>query len=66
MPKKKIALVCCSNGLPMQAQQQICQLMECFQKMGIEPVLSPYLYATDSVEACTARQRAWDISGIRR
>ena len=58
MPKKKFALVCCSNGLPMQAQQQICQLMECFQEMGIEPVLSPYLYATDFVEAGTAYQRA--------
>ena len=58
MPKKKFALVCCSNGLPMQAQQQICQLMECFQEMGIEPVLSPYLYAIDSVEAGTAYQRA--------
>ena len=58
MPKKKFALVCCSNGLPMQAQQQICQLMECFQEMGIEPVLSPCLYATDSVEAGTAYQRA--------
>ncbi|MBQ1931245.1 MAG: LD-carboxypeptidase [Lachnospiraceae bacterium] len=62
----KIALVCCSNGLPMQAQQQICQLMECFQEMGIEPVLSPYLYATDSVEACTARQRAETLMGYYR
>ena len=63
MPKKKFALVCCSNGLPMQAQQQICQLMECFQEMGIEPVLSPYLYATDSVEAGTACQRAETLMG---
>lgn len=58
MPKKKIALVCCSNGLPMQAQHQICDLSEYLQEMGIEPVLSPYLYARDSVEAGTAYQRA--------
>jgi muramoyltetrapeptide carboxypeptidase LdcA involved in peptidoglycan recycling len=50
----------------MQAQQQICQLMECFQEMGIEPVLSSYLYATDSVEACTASQRAEILMGCYR
>ena len=58
MPKKKFALVCCSNGLPMQAQHQIYDLSEYLQEMGIEPVLSPHLYATDFVEAGTAYQRA--------
>ena len=64
--KKKLALVCCSNGLPMQAQQQVCQLTECLREMDIEPVLSPYLYATDSVEAGTACQRAETLMGYYR
>lgn len=55
---KKVALVSCSNGLPAQGEPQIRQLIHCLEEMGVEPVQSPYLYAIDSVEAGTARQRA--------
>ena len=55
---KKVALVSCSNGLPAQGESQIRLLIRCLEEMGVEPVQSPYLYAIDSVEAGTARQRA--------
>ena len=56
--KKKIALVCCSNGLSMQVGHQIQELVGYLRDMDLEPVLSPHIYATDTVEAGTARQRA--------
>lgn len=56
--KKKVALVCCSNGLPMQVEHQIQELVGYLRDMELDSVLSPYIYATDTVEAGTARQRA--------
>jgi len=56
--KKKVALVCCSNGLPMKMEPQIQELVRYLRDMELEPVLSPYIYTTDAVEAGTACQRA--------
>ena len=55
---KKVALVSCSNGLPQQIRCQIEELCEVLKGQGLEIVLSPYLYANDSVAGGTARQRA--------
>lgn len=58
LAKKKVALVCSSNGLPMQVEPQIQKLVGYLRDMELDPVLSPYIYATDAVEAGTALQRA--------
>ena len=63
---KKVALVCCSNGLPVQIEPQIRFLTQYLREFGLKVVLSPYLYATDSVEAGTARQRAEILMGYYR
>jgi len=64
--KKKIALVCCSNGLPVQAEPQIRELVRELQKIDLEPVLSPYIYASGTVEAGTACQRAESLMACYR
>ncbi|MDE7423496.1 MAG: LD-carboxypeptidase [Lachnospiraceae bacterium] len=54
----KVALVCCSNGLSMQSEKTINSLCNTLTKIGLEVVLSPYLYANHSVFSGTAKERA--------
>lgn len=54
----KIALVCCSNGLSKENQTILEQLCNTLKNIGLEVVLSPYLYARNSVFSGTAKERA--------
>lgn len=54
----KIALVCCSNGLSLQSKDTVIQLCGTLKDIGLEVVLSPFLYANHSVFSGTARERA--------
>ncbi len=56
--KKKVALVCCSNGLPIQVEHQIQELVRYLRDMELDPILSPCIYAADTIAAGTALQRA--------
>lgn len=55
---KKIGIVCCSDGFKRTNQGEIEELQRTFADMGIESVLSPYIYACDSVASGTAEERA--------
>lgn len=54
----KVALVCCSNGLSMQSENTINSLCNTLRNIGLEVMLSPYLYANHSVFSGTAKERA--------
>lgn len=54
----KVALVCCSNGLSNDSKSTIEQLCDTLKNIGLEVILSPYLYAENSVFSGTARERA--------
>ncbi len=56
--KKKVALVCCSNGLSAQVEHQIHELVRNLRDMELDPILSPCIYAADTIAAGTALQRA--------
>lgn len=55
---KKIGIVCCSNGLKHTYEREIKELQQTLADMGIESVLSPYLFARDGVASGTAQERA--------
>lgn len=57
-PHDKVALVCCSNGLITQSKNTIKSLCNVLKSIGLEIVLSPYLYAASSVFSGTAKERA--------
>lgn len=54
----KVALVCCSNGLSVQNKDTIHFLCNTLKNIGLEAVISPYLYASSSVFSGTAKERA--------
>lgn len=54
----KVGIVSCSNGIQPTKKEQIVGLVRILREMGLEPVLSDYIYAADSVFSGTARQRA--------
>lgn len=55
---KKIGIVCCSNGLKHTNEREIKKLQRTLADMGIEGVLSPYIFARDGVASGTAEERA--------
>lgn len=55
---KKTGIVCCSNGLKHTYEREIKELQQTLADMGIESVLSPYLFARDGVASGTAQERA--------
>lgn len=55
---EKIGLICLSNGLSRQMESDINKLCEVLQKIGLQPVCSPYLYKGESVFSAEAKQRA--------
>ena len=55
---EKIGLICLSNGLSGQMEGDINKLCEVLQKIGLQPVCSPYLYKGESVFSAEAEQRA--------
>lgn len=55
---EKIGLICLSNGLSGQMESDINKLCEVLQKIGLQPVCSPYLYKGESVFSAEAKQRA--------
>lgn len=55
---KKTGIVCCSNGLKYTYEREIKELQQTLADMGIESVLSPYIFACDGVAGGTEEERA--------
>lgn len=55
---KKAAIVCCSNGQNRKYSEKITELLNTFADLGIETVLSPYIYADENGYCGTAKERA--------
>ena len=51
---RKIGIVCCSDGFNRAYEGEIEELHRILADMGIESVLSPFLYARDGVAGGTA------------
>ena len=50
---RKIGIVCCSDGFNRAYEGEIEELHRILADMGIESVLSPFLYARDGVASGT-------------
>lgn len=57
-PGDKIGIVCCSNGWERRKEPKVRRLEEVLLGMGLIPVLSPYLFARESVESGSPAERA--------
>ena len=57
-PGDKVALICCSNGLDINAKEKINKLQDTLVKIGLVPVMGEYIYAKDSVFSGSAIERA--------
>jgi len=56
---RKVAVVACSNGLEAYKSEQMDKLKIEFEKMGLSPIFSPFLYAKENdVRSGTAKERA--------
>lgn len=55
---EKIGLICLSNGLSRQMKDDINKLCMVLEKIGLQPICSPYLYRKGSVFSAEAKQRA--------
>ena len=54
----KIALVACSNAQSKANEEKINELMSKLQSIGYHPVLSDFIYETDSYFSGTGQERA--------
>lgn len=63
---KKAAIVCCSNGQNIKNREKITQLQKTLGNLGIETVLSDYIYADENGFCGTAKQRAKSLMNFYR
>ena len=54
----KVGMVCCSNGMPTEAVDQMKKLEGYLSGLGLIPVFGEYIYRQDGVFSGTPRQRA--------
>ena len=54
----KVGIVCCSNGQLLSYKEDIEALEKVLLDMGLIPVFSEFIYATDSVFSASAKERA--------
>ena len=54
----KVAIVCCSNGISRTNKEQIENLKNILNKIGLLPVSSPYLYEKDGLFSGLGKERA--------
>lgn len=56
--KKKVGIVCCSNGLKSAFSEKQRVLEEILKHIGMQPVFSECIYEKNGLFRCTARERA--------
>lgn len=54
----KIGIVCCSNGQKCAYKEKIKDLENTLTKIGLQPVLSDYIYEKENIFSGTAKERA--------
>ncbi len=54
----RVGIVACSNALPLKDKDEISQLVNVLSGFGLIPVLSPYIFAENSVFSGSGKQRA--------
>lgn len=62
----KTAIVCCSNGQPENQKEKIAELQKMLVDVGLEPVMSRYIYAAGSVWSGAAEDRASELMTFYR
>lgn len=62
----KVAIVCCSNGLPDSKRSQVEVLVKLLKELGLNAVQGNYLYGEESVFSGTAKERAEDLMRFYR
>jgi len=55
---KKAALVCCSDGQPVENRGKIEELRQVLARLGVETVMSRYMFADENGRRATGNQRA--------
>ena len=63
---EKAGICCCSNGQKRENQPQIEKLVKVLDEIGIEAVLSPWIYADASGRAAEAKERAQALMDFYR
>lgn len=56
--KDQVILVANSNGVPISQKDKVDQLVKVLQNMGLRPVISSRLYATNGISSGTGAERA--------
>lgn len=62
----KVAVVCCSDGMPQDSRDIINKLNGTLLNIGLNPVFSDYIYRKNSVFSGSARQRASALMNFYR
>lgn len=62
----KIALVCCSDGRGQDRKEETERLVSLLLRIGLEPVLSDYIYERESVFSGSAKERADSLMNFYR
>lgn len=62
----KVAIVCCSDGMPQDSRDIINKLNGTLLNIGLNPVFSDYIYRKNSVFSGSARQRASALMNFYR
>lgn len=62
----RVGIVCCSNGQPQTARENLERLGDTLQSMGLFPVFSEYIYAKKSVFGGSGKERAESLMEFYR
>lgn len=62
----KVGIVCCSNGRPKSHKDELQKLTHTLQKMGLQPVFSPFIYEKQGVFSGTGKERAENLMDFYR
>ncbi|MCI8484786.1 MAG: LD-carboxypeptidase [Lachnospiraceae bacterium] len=67
IPKgSKAGIVCCSNGQQRRYENEVKLLGNTLQKLGLQPVFSPFIYEKEQVFSGTGRERAESLMEFYR
>lgn len=57
-PGDQVGIVCCSNGQSADEKAVLGRLSHTLERLGLRPIFSPYIYASNSVFSAPAKKRA--------
>lgn len=65
-PGSKVGITACSNGLPLTSKEQINVLADILVKMGLVPIISPFIYQNSNGCNSGAKERGKALMDIYR